>query len=58
MTLRLSTKSILILPLIVLLPSQLSAELKKGFDIKVLPLHQKIIADGQKVYSLTFVILD
>ncbi len=58
MNLRLSTKSILILPLIVLLPSQLPAELKKRFDIKVLPLHQKIIADGQKGYSLTFVILD
>ncbi len=58
MNLRLSTKLILILPFIVLLPSQLSAAPKKGYDIKILPLHQKIIADGQKVYSLTFVILD
>jgi hypothetical protein len=56
MNLRLSIR--LILPLIFLLPSQPSAAQKEGFDIKVLPLHQKIIADGKKVYSLTFVILD
>ncbi|UCD84093.1 MAG: hypothetical protein JSU92_12540 [Deltaproteobacteria bacterium] len=58
MNLGLSTKLILILFFIFLLPSQLSAASKKGFDIDVLPLRQKIIADGRKVYPLTFVIID